>query len=299
MKRKILLLGRHGQVGRELQRTLPLLGDLYAVGRTECDLADTVALGLLLQSVKPDIIVNAAAYTAVDRAETDIETAFSINATLPGILAAYCAASGALLVHYSTDYVFDGNKTDAYLESDITCPISQYGLSKAAGEAAIGQSGCRNLLLRTSWVYGLHGSNFAKTILNLARSRDSLSIVADQFGAPTSADMIAMASTHAIHDLVRGRADGGTYHLTATGETSWHGYARFLVEQARQLGMTLSLAPENISAIPASEYPLPAKRPCNSRLSTQKFQNTFDLILPEWQSGIIRMLQEIHPHETA
>lgn len=282
----------HGQVGRELQRTLPLLGDMHAVGRADCDLADAEAVGRLLQAVKPDIIVNAAAFTAVDRAETEIETAFAINAGLPEILAAHCAASGALLVHYSTDYVFDGSKQGPYLESDSTGPLSQYGLSKAAGETAIGQSGCRHLLLRTSWVYSVHGSNFARTILNLARSRDTLSIVADQYGAPTSADTIAIASTHAIHDLIRGRADSGIYHLTAAGETSWHGYARFLIGQALQLGMPLQLAPENISAIPASEYPLPAKRPCNSRLSIQKFQNTFDLVLPDWRSGIIRMLQE-------
>lgn len=293
MKRKILLLGMHGQVGRELQRTLPLLGNLHAVGRADCDLGDDGAVGRLLESVQPDIIVNAAAYTAVDRAETEIEEAFAINARLPEKLASHCAETGALLVHFSTDYVFDGEKRSAYLESDSPCPISQYGLSKVAGEAAIVQSGCRHLLLRTSWVYSLHGSNFAKTILNLARSKDALSIVTDQYGAPTPADTIAIASTHAIHELVRGRADGGIYHLTASGETSWHGYACFLVEQARQYGMALQLTPENIAAIPATDYPLPAKRPSNSRLSTQKFQNTFDLVLPDWQSGIIRLLQEI------
>lgn len=293
MKRQILLLGMHGQVGRELQRSLPLLGDLHSVGRAECDLADADAVGRLLQSVKPDILVNAAAFTAVDRAETEIEAAFAINADLPAALAAYCATSGALLVHYSTDYVFDGEKSAAYVESDTRAPISQYGLSKAAGEDAIANSGCRHLLLRTSWVYSVHGGNFAKTILNLARSRDALSIVADQFGAPTSADTIAIATTHAIHDILRGRADGGIYHLTAAGETTWHGYACFLIEHARRLGMALQLAPENISAIPAAAYPLPAKRPGNSRLSTRKFQNTFDLVLPDWPSGIIRMLQEI------
>jgi dTDP-4-dehydrorhamnose reductase len=293
MKRKVLLLGMHGQVGRELQRTLPLLGDLHAVGRAEYDLADAEAVGRLLLSVKPDIIVNAAAYTAVDRAETETEAAFAINASLPAALAAYCASSGTLLVHYSTDYVFDGEKQSAYVESDTPCPISQYGLSKAAGEVAVVQSGCRHLLLRTSWVFSVHGGNFAKTILNLARTKDALSIVADQYGAPTPADIIAIASTHAIHDLIRGRAESGIYHLTASGETSWHGYAQYLVDQARLLGIPLKLTPENISAIPAVEYPLPAKRPGNSRLSTQKFQNTFDLVLPDWQPGIIRMLQEL------
>lgn len=291
---RILLLGANGQVGWELRRSLALLGSMTAADQNQCDLADPDALAGLLHAEAADIIVNAAAYTAVDKAEQELVLAERLNAGVPAQLAEHAAATGALLVHYSTDYVFDGTKAGAYLESDAAQPLSVYGRTKLAGEAAILSSPCRHLLLRTSWVFAARGGNFAKTILRLAAERPSLKIVADQFGAPTSAELLADATAHALRALQAGQA-GGLYHLTAAGETSWHGYACFVAEQALARGLALKADPAAIQPIPTEAYPLPAKRPANSRLDCSRFCKDFQMYLPPWQYHVERLLDELCP----
>ncbi|MDR6714149.1 dTDP-4-dehydrorhamnose reductase [Pseudomonas hunanensis] len=295
---KILLLGKNGQVGWELQRSLAPLGQLLALdsrSQDYCgDLANLDGLAATLEAYAPDVIVNAAAYTAVDKAEEEREQAFRVNAEAVALLAQWAAGSGALLVHYSTDYVFPGQGSKAWREHDATGPLNVYGESKLAGEQAILASGCAHLVLRTCWVYAARGNNFARTMLRLAAERDSLGVIDDQFGAPTSAELIADVSAHAIVATRRTPALAGVYHLAASGETTWCGYARFVLEQAAAGGVALKVAAEQVNALTTEAYPTPARRPANSRLNTQKLQDAFALVLPDWRQGVARMLTEIH-----
>ncbi|MBK9308878.1 MAG: dTDP-4-dehydrorhamnose reductase [Nitrospira sp.] len=293
---RILLTGKHGQVGSELQRTLAPLGEVVAVDCAECDLADASALCELVRSVKPDLIVNSAAYTAVDKAESEPKLAYAVNAVAPAVLGEEAAKRGAWVVHYSTDYVFDGVKPSAYAEDDVTRPLNVYGRTKRDGEIALQASGARYVIVRTSWVVGAHGSNFAKNILRLARERKSLNVVADQHGAPTSAALLADVTALLVRQKQREGSDTfpfGLYHLAAGGETTWYDYARFVVSEAGAAGRPLMLTPDAIRAIPSSEYPRAAERPANSRLATGKLCKTFDLELPSWQSGVRHILQQI------
>ena len=290
---KILLLGKNGQVGKELQRSLSALGKLVALDRNDANLEDLPRLAETLRRHSPDIIVNAAAYTAVDKAEEDRAAAFKTNAEAVATLAGYAKETNALLIHYSTDYVFDGEKKGAYIESDAPNPLSVYGKSKLKGEQAILDSQCNALIFRTSWVFSVHGSNFVKTILRLASEKDRLSVIADQFGAPTSADLIADFTALAITDYRSGTIDNGIYHLTATGETSWHGLAKQVVQQAIAKGACLILKPKNIEAIPTEAYPLPAKRPKNSRLDSSLLADELDLTLPNWKIDVNRVVEQL------
>lgn len=293
---KILLLGKNGQVGWELQRALAPLGELIALDRHGdnglCgDLADLDGLRRTVRTLQPSVIVNAAAYTAVDKAESEREQAQAINAQAPQLLAEEIQRLGGWLLHYSTDYVFNGSGTAPWQESDTVAPLNHYGLTKLQGEQAIQASGCRHLIFRTSWVYGAHGSNFAKTMLRLAREREQLKVIDDQIGAPTGAELLADVSAHALRSAIGNPELAGVYHLAAAGETSWYDYARFVIEQARTLGETLAV--EDISPIPTSAYPTPARRPHNSRLDTRKLRQNFGLHLPHWQDGVSRMLKEV------
>jgi dTDP-4-dehydrorhamnose reductase len=293
---KILLLGKNGQVGWELQRALAPLGALVALDRAGADglrgdLEDLDGLAHTVRKLAPGLIVNAAAYTAVDKAETDLTRAQCINAEAPGVLARAAAEVGALLVHYSTDYVFDGSGDKPWREDSPTGPLSVYGRTKLAGEAAIRASGCRHLIFRTSWVHAARGGNFARTMLRLAAERERLTVIADQIGAPTGADLIADVSAHAIRASLAAPERCGTYHLVADGETSWHGYARFVIETARELGVALKV--EEIAPIATRDYPTAAARPLNSRLDTQRLRATFGLHVPDWRDGVARMLREI------
>ena len=291
---KILLLGGNGQVGRELRRSLAPLGGLVVATR-DGDGADAVAdfdapqsLTALVARMAPDVVVNAAAYTAVDKAETDVEAAFRINAEAPEAIAKACAASGAWLVHYSTDYVFDGSATRPYREDDATSPLGVYGASKLAGEEAIRASGARHAILRTAWVYAAHGKNFLLTMLRLAGEREELRVVADQFGAPTPAAWIADATAQLLRQHV---AESGTWHLTAGGETSWHGFAEAIVEAAHASGL-IARAPR-VVAIPTSDYPTPARRPAYSVLDTTRLRGDFGIVPPDWREGLRYTLEEL------
>jgi len=293
---KILVTGKNGQVGFELQRALATLGEVIAVDHTDCDLAEVHAIRALVRRVAPDVIVNPAAYTAVDKAESDQETAFAVNARAPGVLGEEAARLGALVVHYSTDYVFDGTKVGAYSETDQPTPQSVYGSTKHAGELALAEANPRHLVLRTSWVVGAHGGNFAKTMLRLAAEREQLSVVADQFGAPTSAALLADLTAQLVRQYVREGADDfpyGTYHVTAAGDTSWYDYARFVIAEALAAGKPLKASPNAVKPLSTEEYPTPAKRPANSRLDTTRFCATFGLRLPPWQESVGHVLQQI------
>ena len=293
---KILLTGKHGQLGFELQRSLAPLGKIHAVDVEECNLADAEAIRKLVRDYRPDLIVNPAAYTAVDKAESEPELARAINAVAPGIFGEEAAKLGAWVIHYSTDYVFDGTKAGAYVEADTTNPQSVYGTTKRDGEVALQKSGCRSLILRTSWVVGAHGGNFAKTMLRLAAERESLNVVADQWGAPTSAALLADVTAQLVGRARREGLDGypfGLYHLVAGGETNWCEYARDVIAQAHAAGRPLKLKSEAINLITTVEYPTPAKRPANSRLDTTLFKKTFGLELPHWQEGVHHVLEEI------
>lgn len=295
---KILLLGKDGQVGWELQRSLAPLGQVLALGsksHEHCgDLSNLVGLADTVRAYAPDVIVNAAAYTAVDKAESDREQAFRVNAEAVEVLAKAAAESGALLVHYSTDYVFPGQGAEPWCESDATGPLNVYGQSKLAGEQAIQASGCAYLIFRTCWVYAARGNNFARTMLRLASERETLGVIDDQVGAPTGAELIADVTAHAIVATRRDPALTGVYHLAAGGETTWYGYARFVLEQAATFGVSLKVSPEAVGRLGTDAYPTPARRPANSRLDTQKLQKAFALTLPEWRLGVARMLTEIH-----
>lgn len=295
MNMRILLTGKNGQVGFELQRSLALLGDVLAFDRTALDLAEPAAVRQVLRDVRPDVIVNAAAYTAVDRAESDDEKAHAVNVLGPAVIGEEAARIGALVVHYSTDYVFDGRFSGFQRENTPADPQNVYGRTKLAGEMALRESGARHLIFRTSWVFGVHGANFLKTMLRLAGERNELAVVADQFGAPTSAALIADVTAHAVWQVQRNATPvgDGLYHLAAAGETSWHGYACHVIEQARARGRAILVAPEAIRPIATADYPTPAKRPANSRLDTGKLQKTFDLVLPHWREGVDHVLEQI------
>ena len=290
---KILITGANGQLGFELTRTLAPLGDVVALVRAQLDLSDAQEITAVLNEYQPDIIVNPAAYTAVDRAESDSEAAFAINATAPKILAQWAAQHDALLVHYSTDYVFDGNKDIAYVENDAIAPQSVYGASKAQGEQNIREALTQHFIFRTSWVYGAYGDNFLKTMLKLMQTREQLKVVNDQMGAPTSACLLADVTAHVIRDAWSKKQnaltpDFGTYHLSAAGQASWFDYAKYIGLLGQQAGLSLTVLPHQIVGIPSSEYPTPAKRPKNSRLNTMLLQNTFGLNLPDWRDGVRR-----------
>ncbi|RZI85851.1 MAG: dTDP-4-dehydrorhamnose reductase [Rubrivivax sp.] len=291
---KILLLGKGGQVGWELQRSLAVVGDVVALDFDNG--GDFTKPDQLLARVKaeaPQVIVNAAAHTAVDKAESEPDLARQINAATPALLANESKRLGALFVHYSTDYVFDGTGTHARDEEAPIAPLSVYGATKAEGEDAIRASGCQHLILRTSWVYAARGGNFAKTMLRLAGEREQLKVIADQIGAPTGADLLADLTAHMLRAARANPVLTGTYHAVAGGETSWHDYARIIIEFARARGEAIKVAPDQILPIPTSDYPTPARRPLNSRLSTAKLQQRFGLRLPSWQQGVERMLTEI------
>jgi len=293
---KILLFGKNGQVGWELQRSLAPLGELIALDRhsTEwCgDISDLKGVAETIHKVAPDVIVNAAAHTAVDKAESEADLAQTLNALAPEVMANEAAAINAWLIHYSTDYVFDGGGDKPWLESDPVSPLSVYGATKLAGEQRIQRSGCKHLIFRTSWVYATRGGNFAKTMLKLAQARDELSVINDQIGAPTGADLIADVTAHAIRNASIKSDVSGLYHLVAGGETSWHGYASYVIEAARRAGVTIKVAQDDIQPVPTSAFPTPAKRPHNSRMDTNLLQHSFDLTLPLWQTGVSRMLTE-------
>jgi dTDP-4-dehydrorhamnose reductase len=296
---KILLLGKNGQVGWELQRSLAPLGEVLALDRqstTHCgDLSQPERLAQTVREWRPDVIVNAAAHTAVDKAESEPDVARCLNATAPAALAQAAAEVGAWLVHYSTDYVFNGQGDLPWQEGDATGPLSVYGQTKLEGEQAIATSGCKHLIFRTSWVYAARGGNFAKTMLRLAAERERLTVINDQHGTPTGADLIADVTAHAIRQVMANSAPtlAGIYHLVASGETTWHGYASHVIAQARHINPELGLKVSDIAPVPTSAFPTPAQRPLNSRLSTHKLQQAFGLVLPPWQQGVNRMLAEI------
>jgi dTDP-4-dehydrorhamnose reductase len=294
---KILLLGKNGQVGWELQRSLAPLGEVLALDRHSTDfggdLSQPERLAQTVRDWRPDVIVNAAAHTAVDKAESEPDLARCLNATSPAALAQAAADIGAWLVHYSTDYVFNGQGEQAWQETDATGPLSVYGQTKLEGEQRIAASGCNHLIFRTSWVYGARGGNFAKTMLRLATERERLTVIDDQHGAPTGADLIADVTAHAICQALQNPALSGVYHLVASGETSWHAYASHVIKQARCLRPDLALRVNEIAPVPTASFPTPAQRPRNSRLHTGKLQQAFGLVLPPWQAGVNRLLTEI------
>lgn len=295
--KRILLFGANGQVGWELQRALAPLGMLVTCNRAMADLNNIEAVSDLISKVRPRFIVNAAAYTAVDNAETNEAGARRINTEAVQAMAAAAARLNAWLVHYSTDYVFSGDGDTPYTETALTGPRNIYGRTKLDGEEAILASGCRHLIFRTSWVYAARGNNFAKTILRLAGERTELKVIADQIGAPTSAELIAdvtaLVLSRLIHESRLTDTVSGTYHLVAGGETSWHGFAHFIVKQALQLGVTLKCRADRVLPISTAEFPLPALRPANSRLATGKLKSTFGVALPEWQHHAQRLIQEL------
>ncbi|WP_066269191.1 dTDP-4-dehydrorhamnose reductase [Hydrogenophaga palleronii] len=300
MTPSILLLGRNGQVGWELQRSLAPLGTVVALDRhsaaADGGCGDLSQLGKLRETVlrlQPTVIVNAAAHTAVDKAESESELAHAVNALAPGVLAEAAREVGALLVHYSTDYVFDGSGDVPWREDAPTGPLSVYGRSKLVGEQAIVAAGARHLIFRTSWVYAARGGNFARTMLRLAKEREHLTVIDDQWGAPTGADLIADVTAHAIRQALRSPGCDGIYHLSAAGKTTWNGYARYVIETARALQPALTIKAQDVAPVPTSAFPTPARRPLNSRLDTTRLREAFGLTLPDWREGVRRMLAEI------
>ena len=295
---KILLLGKNGQVGWELQRSLAPLGDLVALdfdspGPLSADFSRPESLAATVRELAPDVIVNAAAYTAVDKAESEPALARAINAGGPAVLAREAAARGAWLVHYSTDYVFDGSGATPWREDSPTGPLNVYGHTKLEGEVAIRDSGCQHLILRTSWVYGARGGNFARTMLKLAQERDRLRVIDDQIGAPTGADLLADLTAHLVRAIPSEPSLAGTYHATASGATSWHGYATHVIAFARAAGLPIRVATDAIEPVATQEFPTPAHRPHNSRLATENLRNRFGVVLPDWRLGVDRMLTEV------
>jgi dTDP-4-dehydrorhamnose reductase len=290
---RFFITGTNGQLGFELQRALAPLGDVTACGRYACDLSTPDSIRAAVRAAKPDVIFSAGAYTAVDKAESEPELAHAVNGDAPGILGEEASKLGALVIHYSTDYVFDGTKIAAYSEEDVTNPLGVYGKTKLEGENALAASGADHLIFRTSWVFGAHGKNFIKTILRLAASRDELRIVADQVGAPTGAALLADASAHIAMRYLRDGSQNfpfGLYHLAAAGETSWHGFAQHIVAKAAAANAPLQAKINRIHPIPAAEYPTPAARPANSRLDTSNFRAAFGLYLPDWKHGVDQVL---------
>lgn len=293
---KLLLLGKGGQVGWELQRSLAPLGEVVALDFDStdfhADFSQPEQLAETVLKVRPDVVVNAAAHTAVDKAESEPVFARTLNATSPGVVAQAAQEIGALMVHYSTDYVFDGSGTQPWQEDDATGPLSVYGRTKLEGEQLVAQHCARHLIFRTSWVYAARGGNFAKTMLRLAKERERLTVIDDQVGAPTGAELLADVTAHAVCATLADPDKAGLYHLVAGGETTWHGYARFVLAQALAAGVELKARPDTVDAVATSAFPTPAARPHNSRLNTSKLQSTFGLVLPAWQAGVARMLRE-------
>ncbi|WP_337038753.1 MULTISPECIES: dTDP-4-dehydrorhamnose reductase [Pseudescherichia] len=291
----ILLFGKTGQVGWELQRALAPLGTVTAVdvkSTTFCgDFSNPEGVAETVRRVRPDVIVNAAAHTAVDKAESEREFAELLNATSVEAIAVEAEKLGAWLIHYSTDYVFPGTGERPWLETDAVAPLNVYGETKLAGEKAVQNNCTKHLIFRTSWVYAGKGNNFAKTMLRLAKDRPELSVINDQFGAPTGAELLADCTAHAIRTALHKPEVAGLYHLVASGTTTWHDYAALVFAEAKAAGMELAI--EKLNAVPTSAYPTPARRPTNSRLNTEKFQRQFDLVLPDWQVGVKRMLAEL------
>ena len=297
---RLLLLGANGQLGHQLEVSLQHLGEVKALTRAEADLANPATLretlGHIAKTFHPTVIVNAAAYTAVDKAQTEPELAHAVNAESPAVLAELANAWNATLVHYSTDYVFDGSGSQPWQESDATHPLSVYGQTKRDGELAIAARCSKHLILRTSWVVGAHGGNFLKTMLRLAAERDILRVVEDQIGAPTSTDLLAKVTVDVLQTMLPAAQEDvrfGTYHLATSGETSWHAYARYVIAGALQRGAHLTCKPESVEPIPTSAYPLPAPRPANSRLNTEKIRSTFGIELPAWQVGVDAILDAL------
>lgn len=297
MTQSILLFGKGGQVGWELQRSLSVLGHVTALdfdSQDHCgDFSNPDGIVQAVRALRPDVIVNAAAHTAVDKAESEPELAQLLNATTPGVLAEEAARSRAWLVHYSTDYVFDGSGSRPWVETDRPAPLSVYGRTKWEGEQRIQQSGAKHLILRTSWVYAARGGNFAKTMLRLAQERERLTVIDDQWGAPTGADLLADVTAHALRHLQACPQDGGLYHCVAAGETNWNLYAKEVLAQAAIAQPAIKLKATEVAPVPTSAFPTPAARPHNSRLDTAHLRNTFGLTLPPWQQGVARMLREI------
>ena len=293
----ILLFGKNGQVGWELQRSLSVLGTVTALdfdSTEHCgDFANPAGVSDTVRALRPDVIVNAAAHTAVDKAESEPEFARTLNATTPGAIAQEAAKLGAWLVHYSTDYVFDGSGSRPWVETDTPAPLSVYGRTKLEGEQLIQQSGARHLILRTSWVYAARGGNFAKTMLRLAQEREHLTVIDDQWGAPTGADLLADVTAHALRHLQQRPQDAGLYHCVAAGETNWNQYAKYVLAQAQKARNAIEMKAKEIAPVPTSAFPTPAVRPHNSRLNIDKLQSTFGLQMPQWQAGVARMLTEI------
>lgn len=293
----ILLFGCNGQVGNELQKSLQPLGKVVALDMTSSeycgDFTKPEAIAETIRRVKPDLIVNAAAYTAVDKAESEPELAFLINAQTPGILAQEAEKIGAWLIHYSTDYVFDGSGFQPWKETDTPNPLSVYGASKLQGERNIAANCSRHVILRTSWVYAAQGANFAKTMLRLAQERESLSVVDDQIGAPTGARLLAELTANIIPKLMHDESLAGLYHAVAAGETSWYDYARFVIDCARRRGIAIKVKDEDIRPVASNQFPTAAKRPANSRLATGKLREDFGINLPNWQDGVIELLENI------
>lgn len=296
---KILLLGKNGQVGWELQRALSVLGEVVALDRRRVitsygevagDLSNLDALRHAIRAVSPHLIVNAAAYTAVDKAESERDLAHTVNALASQVMAEEAKRLDAWLVHYSTDYVFDGTGANAWKETDSVSPVNYYGATKLEGEQLIQASGCKHLIFRTSWVYAARGNNFAKTMLRLAKDRPRLSVIADQVGVPTGAELLADVTAATLRQAWCKPELSGLYHLAPTGETTWHAYASYVIEFAQNHGEELLV--EAVNPIATSEYPTQANRPLNSRLDTAKLRNSFTLHLPDWQSGVTRMLME-------
>lgn len=297
---KILLLGKNGQVGWELQRSLAPLGEVLALDRnstSHCgDLSNLEGLADTVRVFRPDVVVNAAAYTAVDKAESDQSTANLINALAPEVLARACAAIGAYLVHFSTDYVFDGTGQKPWLESDATGPLNVYGHSKLAGEKGIAKQGAKHVIFRTSWVYGTEGGNFAKTMLRLAQEREKMAVINDQFGAPTGAALLADITALCLQRVQPEQHEpylSGIYHLAAAGETTWHAYAKYVLQQAQSLKPSLKYTVKEVAAVATTEFPTPAARPLNSRLNCSQLENALQLKLPAWQTGVDAMLSKI------
>ena len=294
---KFLLFGKGGQVGWELQRSLAPLGQVVALDFDSTDLCGDFTnldgLAASVEAVRPDFIINAAAHTAVDKAESEPELARTINALAPEVLAKAAQRIGAGIVHYSTDYVFNGSGDARWTETDQPEPLNVYGRTKLEGERLVAAACARHLIFRTSWVYAARGGNFAKTMLRLAGERERLTVIDDQFGAPTGAELLADVTAHALRDLALRPQHAGLYHLTASGETTWHGYASHVLEIARAAGVSLKTAADAVAAVPTSAFPTPAQRPLNSRLDTSKLQATFGLTLPDWRSGVDRMVREI------
>jgi dTDP-4-dehydrorhamnose reductase len=300
---RLLVTGATGQIGWELDRSLAALGNVIALDRWQCDLSRPERLPKLIRSLRPDVIVNAAAYTAVDDAEREERLATTVNGTAVDVMAQEARRTGALLVHYSTDYVFDGLKDAPYEEDDPPHPVNAYGRSKLAGEIAVRQAGGSYLILRTSWVYSARGRNFLRTILRLLREREELRIVADQVGAPTSAAQIARATVAILGSAVRERADGrfasGLFHLTASGATSWHGFAEAILKGAMQAGLLVPGRPLRLVPIASEDYPLPAARPKNSRLACDRLNQRFGIALPGWKEGLSLCIEEMRTCEAA